>query len=98
MIKRILPVAILALALAACSNDKPAETEEVNNTVEEVPMDEVPVENLALPPENLANAAEPAAPPPSFSQDEQMLDDADATGLTSRLPAEGGNETAPANE
>jgi hypothetical protein len=42
----------------------------------------------------------PAAPPPAFTDKQQISDDADATGMTSRLPSDepaaGANETQPA--
>lgn len=87
-----------ALALAACDRSEP-EAPPVENNVVEAPVAPEPVNNIVeAAPVNVINAEEPAAPPPDFSDQEQMLDDADATGLTSRLPDQSGepaNETAP---
>ncbi|BBD99025.1 hypothetical protein SAMIE_1025260 [Sphingobium amiense] len=94
-------IALIALAgtliLAACGK-KEEEAPATNNLVEP------PVENFIvdepdapLPePQNNA-AATPAAPPPSVSEQQQILDDAEATGMTARLP-EGGEQSQPADE
>ncbi|MFM9979127.1 MAG: hypothetical protein ACKVOP_13915 [Sphingomonadaceae bacterium] len=62
-------------------------------TVVEEP-DEAPIES------NVTNTAS-ALPPPEVPDEEQIRDDADATGLTARLPETGApaadNATAPAN-
>lgn len=84
----LMPLAA-ALALAACSKDQPAPVNEENNTIEELEPTEAPLNNAAPPVENLTNETPPAAPPPEVSDQEQILDDADATGLTARLPAAG---------
>ena len=47
-------------------------------------------------PKNEVEAA-PVAPPPSISQEQQILDDAEATGMTSRLPRDG-EAVQPADE
>ena len=81
-----------ALALAGCGRREPEEAPETNSVVEEPA-------NIATPPppsppaENAAENKTAPAPPPKFSDDEQMRDDADATGLTARL-AEGGEEAS----
>jgi ABC-type glycerol-3-phosphate transport system substrate-binding protein len=87
------------LALAACSGGHKEEEiltengEEANVTVTDT--------NVTAPPvviENATNVTIPAAPPPAFTDEQQMRDDADASGLTARLPddnaqpAQGGNE------
>ncbi|EQB01368.1 ABC-type glycerol-3-phosphate transport system substrate-binding protein [Sphingobium wenxiniae] len=77
-----------ALALSACGK-KQEEAPAANNLVEP------PVENVIIdepdtvpePSQNVTNTA-PAAPPPAVSEDQQMLDDAAATGMTSRLPSQ----------
>ena len=87
------------LSLAAC-NRGPEEKLPSDNSAE--------VGNVAVAPENVtaapaaANAtnttATKAMPAPGFTDDQQMKDDADATGMTSRLPDEtpaSGNATAP---
>ncbi|MFB0874724.1 MULTISPECIES: hypothetical protein [unclassified Sphingobium] len=94
-------IALAALAgtliLAACGK-KPEEPEATNNLVEP-PVENVVVEEPDAPlPEPQNNAvATPAAPPPSVSEQQQILDDAEATGMTSRLP-EGGEQSQPADE
>jgi hypothetical protein len=95
----ILPL-VAALALAACNNgpeQKPIEDNvvEVENVTDNV--------DAAMPPPavnatNASNVTEKTAPKPDFTDEQQMKDDADATGMTSRLPDEApasGNETAP---
>ncbi|ALR21650.1 MULTISPECIES: hypothetical protein [Sphingobium] len=77
-----------ALALSACGK-KQEEAPATNNLVEP------PIENVIIdepdaapePSQNVTNTA-PAAPPPEVSEDQQMLDDAAATGMTSRLPSQ----------
>lgn len=90
-----------ALALPACKQ------EQASDALQENAMAEVPVENamptnetVEIPPVvGPLNATNMAAPPPEFSDTEQMRDDADATGLTARLPAgDGGDMPADANE
>lgn len=91
------------LALSACNRHRPEEQPETNNVVAE--------------PENITNSAPPApienvvenkaepAPPPKVTEDQQVQDDADATGLTARLPdgedgstpGQSANQTRPAN-
>lgn len=73
---------IAVLALAACGQKEPEETP-ANNTAlpyeEDLPTDDTPA------PANVQNTAKPA-PPPEIPVEQQTLDDADATGLTARLP------------
>jgi len=74
-----------ALALSACGK-KEEEAPVVNNLVEP-PVENVIIDepDAPLPPSN--NVAEPApVAPPSVSEQQQILDDADATGMTARLP------------
>jgi predicted small lipoprotein YifL len=92
-----------ALALSACGKKEEPLPETPENVVTEVPVDEVLPANAgdaALDPPAPTNVATPAAPPPAFTDSQQMRDDADATGLTSRLPRDdapppAANETAP---
>jgi hypothetical protein len=86
-----------ALALAACGK-KPEEASPTNNLVEP-PVENVVVEEPDAPtpaPENNVAEAKPAAPP-SVSEQQQMQDDAAATGMTSRLDSgesgQGADET-----
>lgn len=85
-----------ALALAACG--KKEEEAPVTNNLVEPPVENVIIEEPEAPlpdPQNNA-VATPAAPPPSISEQQQILDDAEATGMTSRLP-EGGEQSQPAD-
>lgn len=96
----VLPLAG-ALALAACNRS--SDVVPVEENLAEAPAEVAPEANIVAPPANITNAVAPAAPPPDFSDEEQVLDDADATGLTARLPQSdeelpgaAGNETRPA--
>lgn len=55
-----------------------------------------------VPPVNVTDTLPPAASPPAFTDRQQINDDADASGMTARLPsdaAEGSaNETQPAQQ
>lgn len=81
------------LALAACHKSKDEESAPMENDVPEMnepePQQQQPVEAPPVlepeKPENISAAPTPP-PPPAVTQDQQTLDDADATGLTSRLP------------
>jgi hypothetical protein len=78
-----------ALALAACG--KKEEEAPVTNNLVEPPVENVIIEEPDAPmpmPENNA-AATPAAPPPSVSEQQQIQDDAEATGMTSRIQESG---------
>jgi predicted small lipoprotein YifL len=93
------PLAVLAglLALAACGKKKPEEAPVENDVVaapENVPvapppMPEVPVET------NAAKAPENRVAPPEISDEQQMQDDAAATGMTSKLPDDAGTTSTP---
>ncbi|MES2175207.1 MAG: hypothetical protein V4523_14840 [Pseudomonadota bacterium] len=87
-----------ALLLSACGKKEEDDTSVTNNLVEP-PVENVIVEEPEAPlPEPQNNAvATPAAPPPSVSELQQIQDDAEATGMTSRLP-EGGEQSQPADE
>lgn len=89
------------LALAGCGrSDHEEEAPSVNEAVEAPPPPVEPLPaNVVTPPVELNNTTPPAAPPPEISDEAQMLDDADATGLTARIPQEGGEAPAePSNE
>ena len=79
-----------ALALAACGKKEEDAPAPVNNLVEP-PVENVIVEEPEAPAPEPQNVAEPApvAPPPSISEEQQILDDAEASGMTSRLPRDG---------
>ena len=94
-----LPLAAL-FALAACSGQQAEPVPEnetlvepLNDaaTVEAIDQPEAPVA-AELPPTNVA----PTLPPPEVADEEQIREDAEATGMTARLPAETSeNETQP---
>ncbi|HUD92061.1 hypothetical protein [Sphingobium sp.] len=86
-----------ALALSACGKKEDEAPAATNNLVEP-PVENVIVEEPEAPlPEPQNNAvATPAAPPPTVSEQQQIQDDAEATGMTSRLP-EGGEQSLPAD-
>ncbi len=93
----LLTLATAALALAGCSRSEP-EPEPTNTTIvqelpEEANMAEPLPEPTPTPEQNLAEALPPEETP---APDAQMLDDASATGMTSRS-ARGVEEEAPAN-
>ena len=96
-----------ALVITGCQKGPPAEDQAPLENVENID-DAVPVENMTMPPvpnaTNTANAANAVAPPPKVSDDVQTRDDADATGLTARLPenetmlpGQADNQTRPAD-
>ncbi|MFZ2995504.1 hypothetical protein [Sphingobium sp.] len=87
-----------ALALSACGR-KDEDTGPTTNNMIEPPVENVVIDepDATLPePSNNAVAPEPAAPP-SVSEQQQILDDAEATGMTSRLP-DGDNGSQSAGE
>lgn len=99
---RRLPLAaalFAAAALAACSGGEEEPTAPANETENMVEViDEAPVRNFVEPEPTPSATPTPA---PIVEDDrptaEQVMDDADAVGMTARLPREDmGNETAPA--
>jgi PBP1b-binding outer membrane lipoprotein LpoB len=74
------------LMLAGCNSAPDAPPPNTANLSDEVPLDSIPPETLPTP----ANSApvENIAAPPEFSDEQQIQDDAEATGMTSRLPDE----------
>lgn len=99
---RRLPLAaalLAATALAACSGGSDAPDAPVNdNDNAAVVIDETPVQNIAEPEPTPTPTPTPTpVVEDDRATDEQVQDDADAVGMTARLPREqGGNETAPA--
>ncbi len=79
------------LGLAACNRSpEPIADPLADNLVTEVPIDDLaPVNSADVPivDNAMVNMTNTLAPP-EFSDSEQMRDDADATGLTARLPSE----------
>lgn len=97
-------IAVVAtLGIAGCNRSPEPLSDTIEDNVTEIPMDDIApvnsgdapaVDNVML---NMTNTVAP----PEFSDSEQMRDDADATGLTARLPSEDSpgqtsNETQPA--
>ena len=88
-----------AMALAACDRSEPEAVTE-NLAVEasptaEIVTDPIPPEAPATPPPAIeANATAELPPEEAAAPDEQMLDDASATGMTARTAR--GEEDAPA--
>lgn len=103
---RILTAAVIAvttIGLSACKEQPPSNVMfEDGNNMSEIPPP-IPLNQAYAEPEapvtNIANDT-PAAPPPAFNDQQQIADDADATGMTARLPSDNGatgaNETQPA--
>ena len=89
----------IALSLSACGKkEEPIRDVVDDNMVTEVPVDDaMPLNSVdaAPAPTPTLNVTNSVAPPPAFTDSQQMRDDADATGLTSRLPTD---EPAVANE
>lgn len=79
-----------ALALSACG--KKEEEAPAPNALTEPPVENVIVDepDASLPAPQNDSVATPAAPPPSVSEQQQIQDDAEATGMTARLPEGGG--------
>lgn len=97
---RITPLLAVAglLVIAGCHSKSDDETIPANDIVNEVPEDvpvETPVDNQSRPESNAADAATNKVAPPRISEEQQMQDDADATGMTSRLPEEDVSPPAP---
>jgi len=98
--RRTLAIAALtaALGVAACSSKPagdPAPLDEGNIVEAENLLDTNIVDPVATPPENATNTTA-AAPQENLPPSEQMFEDADASGMTARLPAE--EDSAPAAE
>lgn len=102
--RTVILLAVSAIALAACQRSE-REDASLNQTLPESEL-EMPAANAVsiAPPANIVLPPETAvAPPPEIEDEVQMRDDADATGLTARLPegdalpGQSGNETRPAD-
>ncbi|WP_200911206.1 hypothetical protein [Sphingomonas sp. Leaf62] len=82
---------LLTAGLAACSNDNVDEAPIENSAFDEEapPPTPLPEENYEVAPPKMENLsavapAEELPPPPPIEPDQQVLDDASATGMTSR--------------
>jgi len=96
MMRRTWTLALAAtLMLAGCGREPDHEnTDDTNvvNAIEEAPVDTAPFNDVQAP----SNAAvEPRASPPDISDEQQIQDDADAAGMTSRLPDESAPPSPP---
>ncbi|MDF0545826.1 hypothetical protein PX699_26065 [Sphingobium sp. H39-3-25] len=89
----LVPV-LAAMALAACQDrepEQPAFDNEENAAQVPEPDNVMPAPEPEAEPDNALNVAR-AAPPPEISDEQQMLDDAAAVGMTARLPRDGSGE------
>jgi hypothetical protein len=89
---------LAATTLAACgggTDEQSPVANETSNVVEVI--DEAPVQNFAEPePTPSPSTTETPLVEDTRETDEQVMDDADAVGMTARIPREdSGNETAP---
>ncbi len=88
-IRTLALIATAGLALAACSGGKPDETANetiVANIGEPESFSNVTIdEPVATPAVTNATTADTAPTAPSLAPDEQTQDDADATGMTSKV-------------
>ena len=102
----IVAAALLALTvLAGCSSPEPETTPNEMSDENDLSEDNVPEDEAVAPPVEAAKpepttptniiVAEPEAP---VEPDAQMLDDADATGMTARITRNTGDDAAPANQ
>lgn len=80
-----------ALALSACG--KKEEEAPVTNNLVEPPVENVIIEEpeAPLPPPSNNAAVPQPAPAPTISEQQQIQDDAEATGMTARLDDGGAN-------
>lgn len=100
--KRIILVLALAATLAACSRSEPEAVPEANDAVERPAPPVTAAPSPVAPPttEPSVNMTAPVPPPPEeIGADEQMMDDASATGMTARAERdqEEATETPPLN-
>ena len=88
-----------ALLAAGCSRGSDEAQVEANATQSEVSVP-IPSEQAApaIPATSNLAAANAVPPEPALSEEAQMMEDAEATGMTSRMAAGTGQEAAPANE
>ncbi|WP_293881100.1 hypothetical protein [Sphingomonas sp.] len=79
---------VVLLGLSACSNEPsppPLENSVENQVLEETPPEAIPPASETLNVAPVVNTADAAAVDRT-SEDQQMQEDADASGMTSRLP------------
>ena len=92
----LVTITALALAVAGCKKPAPeAEQSEVSNSLTEVPADNlvappiVEAPPIVAPPAMNAAAAQPLRPiEPTVREEQQIEEDADASGMTARLPSD----------
>lgn len=100
----LIAAALAAGGLGGCSRSEPEASPEANAVIEQ-PVPDISSAGPVTPPpataEPTADANSSAAVPPAAetAPDEQMLEDASATGMTARASRDEGDaaETAPAN-
>ena len=92
----VLAASIASLALTGCHSSAPEEAVANNMTNFVETANAMTPENLVAPTEApVTNAtAAPANPGADFTTDSHTYDDADATGMTARLPEDNGSEPA----
>jgi PBP1b-binding outer membrane lipoprotein LpoB len=81
----------LAMVLAGCSRsepEQPAPSEPVTETIEGPEPTPPPIVPAPLPSPTVTPTPAAPPPPPPVEPDEQMLDDASATGMTARSERE----------
>lgn len=97
---------LLAAMLTAtgCTDQKPSETQrslayETQRSVNETPATPPAVAPVPVPPSPHAHTEAPRTPPPTAarSSETQMQDDAEASGMTSRMPAVTNDTVSSAN-
>ena len=83
-------VVVGLLGVSACKEQPPSNVmfEDRNNDSDIPPP--IPLNQAYAEPDAVVNVTNtlPAAPPPAFTDQQQISDDADATGMTARLPAD----------
>jgi uncharacterized lipoprotein len=100
MARRIMIAAGVAMlgVLAGCSDKTPQEQPEQSNEATPAPAPApkkaAPAPAPETPIENATTNVAASEPEPPVAPDVQMLDDADATGLTARVSRDSGNESA----
>ena len=95
--RRIIGITLFAVALGGCHHRREESETVVQNEMQELPAP-APANVTAppaAPPSNIStNTVVRAAPPPPVDDEVQTREDADASGMTSRLP--GADRDAPA--
>lgn len=96
MIAKFFPIALLTVALAGCSRSEPEASAPANAVAVPVspPAAPAPASRPAPAPTRTADVPT-LPPPPDIAANEQMLDDASATGMTARVERDGEESLEP---